>query len=254
MGLTLLPALLVAAATTAAPRILVVDLEVRDADVALRAPTTALVVRKLEATGRYDVVAGEDVRRALELAASQQAAGCDATSCLDEIAGALGARFVLFGDLTQLDGETHLTLSLFDHEVLRSVARATAALPRSPAAEDVVGRLVRHLARELDAYTGAFPMAAVVGITGAAGLLGGAALAALGAWQLALLGEDEQRHDRLLEDFEASRDRALAKEAAELQQQVDERLFFGAVLLAAGLPLAAGGLAAAGWGLWESFE
>ena len=62
-----------------------------------------------------DVLTSDDVRRAVELEASRETLGCTASSCLAEIASAMGARFVLYGSLSKLsEDELILTLTIFD--------------------------------------------------------------------------------------------------------------------------------------------
>ena len=54
-------------------------------------------------------------------------AGCDegSTSCLAELAGAMGARLVLFGDLGKLGDTTVVSLNLFLSDQAQSAGRET---------------------------------------------------------------------------------------------------------------------------------
>jgi len=66
------------------------------------------------------VVTGLDVQRALELEGEKQRVDCSAdTSCLTELAGALGAELVLHGDLGALGETMVLNLSLLDTANMR---------------------------------------------------------------------------------------------------------------------------------------
>lgn len=57
--------------------------------------------------------------------------GCGDSSCLAEIAGAMGAEFVVFGDVGKL-GETFvINLNLFDNNAVRPSVGRSCAAPRS---------------------------------------------------------------------------------------------------------------------------
>ncbi|MDP2339523.1 MAG: hypothetical protein Q8O67_01085 [Deltaproteobacteria bacterium] len=73
-----------------------------------------------------DVLTSEDVRRAVDLEANRQSLGCAASSCLAEIASAMGARIVLYGSVSKLgDDEQIVTLNLFDSGTATSSGRAS---------------------------------------------------------------------------------------------------------------------------------
>jgi hypothetical protein len=91
---------------------------------------TELVANALNSEPRLEVVSSADLRRQLEIEANRQTLGCDAkaTSCLAEIAGAMGAQVVVYGSLGALaDGANGdvviLTLNLFDSTQGRAVGR-----------------------------------------------------------------------------------------------------------------------------------
>ncbi|MDP2342802.1 MAG: hypothetical protein Q8O67_17735 [Deltaproteobacteria bacterium] len=91
---------------------------------------TELVANALGTEARLEVVSSADLRRQLEVEANKQSLGCDAsaTSCLAEIAGAMGAQVVVYGKLGALsDGDKGdvviLTLNLFDSTQGRAVGR-----------------------------------------------------------------------------------------------------------------------------------
>lgn len=101
---------------------------------------TSLVAAAAGRDGRADVLASEDVRKAVEVEASQQMMGCSASSCLAELAGALGARAVIYGSVGDLGDAKVLTLNIYDSAQGRSGGRAV-----------VRGRTVDELAAGLDA-------------------------------------------------------------------------------------------------------
>ncbi len=111
------------------------------------ATLTSVVTVALGRHANLDVISSADVRRAIELEGDKRALGCaEQTSCLAEIAGAMGARLVVFGQVGDLDGELVLTLNLFDSHSASAVGRV---LERAPDArrlgaqlEPAVDRLV----------------------------------------------------------------------------------------------------------------
>ena len=97
---------------------------------------TGIVSAELAAYTDLDVMADADVRRMLELEGEKQAVGCGDTSCLADIAGAMGARLVVFGSVGKLGDTLVLHLNLYDSAKAQSVGRQfleakdVATLPR----------------------------------------------------------------------------------------------------------------------------
>lgn len=115
--------LLATAPAPAKTKILVLDLEASGID-----PDRAKLVNSLlpGAVARYpdlEVVSAGDVRKLVQLDADKSAAGCNADSCLAELAGALGAQRVVFGSIGSLGALTVIQLSLFDTKAATAVAR-----------------------------------------------------------------------------------------------------------------------------------
>lgn len=111
------------------------------------ATLTSVITVALARHQRLDVLASADVRRAVELEGDKRALGCDEnTSCLAEVAGAMGARLVVFGQLGDLDGELVMTLNLFDSQTAsaagRVLERASDARLLSGKVDAAVDRLV----------------------------------------------------------------------------------------------------------------
>lgn len=86
---------------------------------------TELVTTSLGREPRFEVLSSTDVRRQLEIEANRETLGCDAdsSSCLAEIAGAMGAHLVVYGKLGTLDDVVILTLNLFDSSQAKAVGR-----------------------------------------------------------------------------------------------------------------------------------
>jgi hypothetical protein len=115
---------------------------------------TDLVTTAFSEDARLDVISSADVKRQLAFEAEKQVLGCSADeSCLAEIAAAMGARFVVHGQLGTLDDVVVLTLNLFDSDASQAAARAVVkdrsldALSDKidPAVQDLVGRFLARV-------------------------------------------------------------------------------------------------------------
>lgn len=87
---------------------------------------TSLVATAAAKDPMFDVLTRDDVRNALAVEAEKQSLGCAESSCLAEIAGAMGARIVVYGSVGRLGQQLVLTLNLFDSEAARSGGRRVA--------------------------------------------------------------------------------------------------------------------------------
>lgn len=108
------------------PRILV--LETR-ADAAYLDKVKAfgdLLATLLEERANAEIVPSSSVRDRLAVAADKLQAGCDDTSCMSEIAGALDARWVVASRASQVGGRWLMRVELFDGQDLKVVAQSTA--------------------------------------------------------------------------------------------------------------------------------
>lgn len=97
-----------------------------------------------------DVVTSRDLREVVELEASKQMIGCaDDTSCLAEVAGAMGARYVVAGQLGALGERLVLTVSVFDAKrggsAGREALQAASIEELSTLVDPAVDRLVALL-------------------------------------------------------------------------------------------------------------
>lgn len=221
----------------------------------------------------FDLVTGQDVRRAVELEASKQALDCDAAaSCLAEVAGALGADLVIFGDVGRLGSVLVVNLSLFDSAEVRTPGRAALRardleeLPDqiAPKLLELLGPTLqeRGLGALLGTRAGA-PGAARAGASAlpwtVAGIGGAAALGGLAAAVTGLLpwmGHGLARAD--IEGYEQQGLSALEDAKRRQQDQIAYRdawgswgaltAGIGAATLAVGVVVAGAGVA---WGLVE---
>jgi hypothetical protein len=124
-------------------RVLVLEPTSTNVDKATLETATSLMSVALAKLDRLDVISSAEVKKMAELEAGKQQVGCDSTGCLAELAGAMGARLVVFGDAGRLGSLTILNLSLFDAEKATSVNRVSikaAALEELPEKIEVAAR------------------------------------------------------------------------------------------------------------------
>jgi hypothetical protein len=126
--------------------VLIMDLKPRNTDKDTAQIITDLVASAL-AKSRPDiaVLTRSDVQQAIDLEMQKQAAGCDDDSCLAEIAGALGARFVIFGSAGSLGKLRLVNLSVYDSVKATSVARKDVQADSLEALPPLINTAVEEL-------------------------------------------------------------------------------------------------------------
>ena len=78
-----------------------------------------MVANRIRGLGNYQVIGKSDIRAALHLEQQKQMLGCDNESCMAEIGGALGVRWMVVGNVS-LFGKTYLlNLKLIDVEKVK---------------------------------------------------------------------------------------------------------------------------------------
>ena len=114
---------------------------------------SGLAAAALSEFGTLEVLSGADVRGIATLEAEKQSLGCEeSATCLAELAGALGAQLVVFGEVHRLGAVAILNLTMFDTRTQQSVGRVAlqgASLEEIVAAlpDAVAGMVVPFLAR-----------------------------------------------------------------------------------------------------------
>ena len=128
--IALVPLLLVAApAAPASQSILVLDLAGSDVDKSVPRLLTGLVTDAVAKRTAKHTLAQADLRRVMALEADRQAVGCDSSSCLGEMANALGVDYVVFGDVGKLGNAYVVTLRLFDAKKNDAIGRESIQAP-----------------------------------------------------------------------------------------------------------------------------
>jgi len=112
------------------------------ADVQAARTLSSLAAIELARDKRFDVLSTADLREVVALEGEKQALGCDvdSSSCLAEVAGAMGARFVVFGQLGKLGTAPVLTLSLYDSDEGRTPGRVLVRGADSGEIADGIGQ------------------------------------------------------------------------------------------------------------------
>jgi hypothetical protein len=182
-------ALVVAAAST---RVLVLDLEAVGVDKDVARSIDPFVANAAAVPG-VEVVAQSELKKVADVEAQKAELGCDSSSCLSELAGAMGAQLVLFGSVSKLGSTTTVAIAIFDSSntgILRDsisvddVGQLPKALPDK--VRSLVERAHAHAARAPPASTTSAPpegveMPSPLYYAGMAGvILGGTGLVAGG--------------------------------------------------------------------------
>lgn len=117
---------------------------------------TELITVELSKRDKLSVLSSSDVREVVALEGQKQAMGCEeSASCLAEVADAMGARFVVFGQLGRLGSVYILSLHLFDSEAATAAGRVvTKAATLEALSEQVEDAVERLLGQAQDAMKG----------------------------------------------------------------------------------------------------
>lgn len=126
---------LLLAATSERPKLIVQDVVPgAGVDGELARSLSASIAAELQRRGVHEVLTSSDLSTALGQERQRQLLGCsdEATSCLAELADAMGARFVVTGSLVRLGEAWQLTLQTVDTRSARAIGRAVR-LAKEPA-------------------------------------------------------------------------------------------------------------------------
>jgi len=132
----------------AGPRqVLLLDLKAQNVDEASVKSIDGLIATELSRHTALSVATGTDVREIMNLESEKVLAGCsdEDSSCLAEIAGALGAELVIFGQVGKLDRLLLLTLNIYDNGTARVVNRVTVQADSLDAVPAVLRQAIPEL-------------------------------------------------------------------------------------------------------------
>jgi hypothetical protein len=126
-------------------RLLILNLEAAGVDPNTVTIVNGLVTQGLARSTSLEVITSADLGALVDLEAERVATGCDTTSCLAEIAGAMGTRYVVFGTVGRLGDVTLVQMSLFDSEAARPIGRKEVRATDDGALLDAVPDAARVL-------------------------------------------------------------------------------------------------------------
>ncbi|HUB07572.1 MAG TPA: hypothetical protein VMB50_11250, partial [Myxococcales bacterium] len=139
----------ISTAALAAPRRIAV-LDVRPlvgvSDKLGQAVTDVVVLEVRRQASGNTVIGADEVRAMVGLEREKAILGCQQTSCLAEIGGALGAERIVIGSLSKFGASTYLLdLKLLDARTARVVAEGSARFEKEDALPDAVAKAVALL-------------------------------------------------------------------------------------------------------------
>jgi hypothetical protein len=130
-------------------KVLVLDVKSTDLTPGEVDTLTSLVTAHLARSPQLDVLSGADLKRLVDLEAQKQSAGCDEGSCLSEIAGAIGAQLVFFGQAGKLGSTIVVTLNVFDAGRGQAIGRQVIEARDLGQLPALVGTAVDQMVRPL---------------------------------------------------------------------------------------------------------
>lgn len=233
-------------------KILVMDIAAAGLDESTVENITGLSAVILADDRRLDVLSGSDVKQMAALEGEKQAMGCtNDASCLAEVAGAMGAGLIIYGNGGKLGTLLNINLNLFDAAQARSVgrvaiqAKSLEELPEKlrPALQQLVAGAIGPadvVAPPTSASSGGSVMPMVLIGGGAVVAVTGVVLAVVGALPAGDIATAES-------DFKAGDATALARASEVRADWYDNGLAPG--LLAAGALFGVVGVGAAAAGV-----
>jgi TolB-like protein len=204
--------LLSTAAAAERPRVVVMGLVAVDSQSQVAGALEESVSTELGRLGRFEVIGRSDIAALLGIERQRQLLGCsnESSSCLAELSGALGAPFVIAGQLARVGESFKLDLKLIDNGRSTVIARESVTEPKAEALFGDVDSMVRRLA-DAAAPVRVPPAAWIVTAAGAAVLAAGAALVAVQAAQASSLQAQIDLHMIQATDAAARRDALLTQ-------------------------------------------
>ncbi len=130
-------------------KVLLLDPKILNLDEKTAKLISSFITAELSQHPTLDIISGEDMRRMMELEAEKQTVGCDDNNnCLAELAGALGADLVIYGELGKLGNQYMLQQSLFNTKAGKAMARISV---QSESVDSIPGQLrpkLRYLVKD----------------------------------------------------------------------------------------------------------
>jgi hypothetical protein len=139
-------------AATELPKVLLLSLEAAGVAPEEAKILDGMIANAMAPYESIEVVTSDDLAQMMELEGQRQQLGCDTSSCLAEIAGAMGARYVVFGNAGRLGELFVVQLNLFDSVEAKAVERremqAAAIEELAPQVRPAVAELLTKVTDE----------------------------------------------------------------------------------------------------------
>lgn len=236
------PALSATPSTSAAPareRLLVLEFT-GDGSPSARGLAQRAVTEELTTLGTHDVLSTRDIQSMIDTEAEKQAAGCDGnSSCLAEVAGALGAAVVVAGETTIMGSGFVVQLTLLEPHAARVLARGSARA----ATEEGIPDAARVAARAMMDPHEPVPWPVPTLVSGAVGVVVGGALVGVGLLPVLAANNARENADVLVDDNADAA--AFAANHAEYDAAAADWTSWGAPLVVVGGVVVVAGAAAA---------
>ena len=143
------------------PKMLLLDLKATliEAD-AVGIITNMMSAEMASYEDHFEIITNSDMRQMVALEAEKQSMGCaDDSSCLAELAGAMGARFVMFGEVGKLGKNIIITVNLFDSQEAKAAGRV---IVRAKSLDEVPDKIPPALTKLVKKFVPQTPVAAAV--------------------------------------------------------------------------------------------
>jgi hypothetical protein len=242
-----------AAQVTEQPSVLVLDLDAARIE-ASEAKVINDLVGQSVARKPVKVTTAADVRRMADVESQKALLGCETdASCLADLAGDFGARYVLYGSVAAL-GELYVVqLTLFDAEKAEAVDRVRV---ETRELSEVTHEIDEAVDRVFTRVVGGPAEAAAEPVPASAWIMaGGATVTAVGAILLGVSAIPAGQHNglqvrlgELESEFDENNDTALV-EAADVQARASEAALNHLLLLGSGAALTVVGIGVVATGL-----
>lgn len=94
-------------------------------DPTVAAAVTESVTAEVAVRGYFDPMSSSEIQTLLSVERQRQLIGCSEDNCMTELAGALGAPYVMSGSLVKLEGVFQLNIQVIDSRKSRTTGRST---------------------------------------------------------------------------------------------------------------------------------
>jgi hypothetical protein len=135
---------------SARPTVILMDLQPQNISPEIATLATQSLGVSFEKLDVFEVRTAGDVQQALDVEMKKEAMGCDAQSCLAEIAGALGADYVAYGTVGSLGNSTLVTVNLYHHAKAKSLGRQRVQVVDRAKLPELMDQMVADLLAETE--------------------------------------------------------------------------------------------------------